>query len=104
MSEAKHTPVPWHIDAGPRHYSIYNQRGRVIADMRLHNNRVPIKETEANAHLIAAAPELFHIVQRLVAYNAHYSVATFAEWDEMIRDAKAVLAKAEGVQTEVAKA
>lgn len=54
-----HTREPWHIDAGPRHYSICDRRGRVIADMRLpDDNGVPIEEVDANAKLLAIAPDL----------------------------------------------
>lgn len=103
MSKATHSPGPWSVcpaepgDGKPRTVS-----GPVGPDSP-HKYRVAevyawgsIAEWEANARLIAAAPDLLDVVQRLVAYNAHYSVATFAEWDEMIRDAKAAIAQAEG--------
>ena len=57
MSE--HTKGEWRIDAGPRSYSIgIKGTGKIICDMRLPTEcGVPIKEIDANAHLIAAAPE-----------------------------------------------
>lgn len=45
----------------------------------------------AHSRLIASAPGLLDIVQRLIAYNAHYRVSAYAEWDEMILDAKNVV-------------
>jgi len=87
MNETKFTPGPWHIWYEEMEISIYDQNSDLICG--------PIKqcpEQEANAHLIAAAPELFDCLQRCL--------------DEMVwigpkakktaEDSHAALAKARG--------
>ncbi len=49
----------WKISAGPCHYSITDQKGYVVCDMRLPNdNGFPIVEIDSNADLIESAPNL----------------------------------------------
>ncbi len=90
MSKSTHSPGPWKVDhenriMGPERPVAIIQWG---VDWR------------ANASLIAAAPDLLAVVQKLVKYNPLHSVATWAEWDEMIRDARAAIAKATGEKAE----
>lgn len=104
MSESKHTPGPW-ITSESSHrieWSHWIMTGGDRDAMIAAAAEIPQAPgiSDANARLIAAAPELLDVVQRLIAYNAHYSVATYQEWDGMIRDAKNAIAK--GVQPEVA--
>lgn len=62
MSDAKHSPGPWHVD-GPRQ-NVYDQRGRHIATATAHNVGIP--EMFGNARLIAAAPVMREALQVLL--------------------------------------
>ena len=56
-------------------------------------------EAEANAHLIAAAPELYAIVDRIVNYRASENDGVpLDDNDRFFDDAMAALAKARGEQ------
>jgi hypothetical protein len=59
---------------------------------------VPKETMEANANLIAAAPELFAIVHDLIAYEDHDEdkVDGLAAWTMLIADARKAMAKANG--------
>lgn len=95
---SKHTKGPWKIDAGPNHYSIRNQRGCVLTDMRLPNNGVSIKEVDANAHLISASPDMIATLENIVEYwnrDRNDSAMHDALW-YIIGVAEQAIAKAEG--------
>ncbi len=103
MSEAKHMPGPWEavrMRHGWHIGSRYPGGACSIAAIANHDDTDSSghPRQEANARLIAAAPELLDVVKKLVECNPLYNVVTWAEWDEMIRDAKAAIAKATGVQ------
>lgn len=71
MSAAKHTPGPWRVDDHPRreYPRVTDARGRFIADC----------DTDADAHLIAAAPELLqelkHAAELLVSLSTECRTA-----------------------------
>jgi hypothetical protein len=106
---ARHTPGPW-ISAGYGDYSDYDGKCRVIlgegGDIR---TAVVLgfdsNENQANAHLIAAAPELLAALQGMLAivsesrgvsgYHLSGDVAEWAEFPE-IDVATATIAKATG--------
>jgi hypothetical protein len=89
-SPESHTPGPWHVaPIGGDTYIGIND-GRLIADMRREqcDNPAELAECDANAHLIAAAPDLFAACE--AALNG-------TPFDESYRDkCKAALAKARG--------
>ena len=69
MSNLNHTPGPWvaseghptdvwHVDSDARQFSIVVSRHEADYNM-------PVEEVQANARLIAAAPELLAALQRL---------------------------------------
>ena len=61
MNDTKFTPGPWHTWYEKMEISIYDQNSDLICG--------PIKqcpEQEANAHLIAAAPELYEALNDLL--------------------------------------
>jgi hypothetical protein len=69
MNQSKHTPGPWNVDGdatvyGPR-FSIANDKEQIgifeVADCKGYK-----QEREANARLIAAAPDLLLALERLV--------------------------------------
>lgn len=63
MTEARFTPGPWKV--GSRHTAsgVYDQRDNLVANthsgQRNFNRDEQIAEQDANAHLIAAAPEIY---------------------------------------------
>lgn len=73
---AKHTPGPWmrgHDESG-RDFEVRASNGRKIVAMRVDENRAKSisewgqckKENEANARLIAAAPELLEALREML--------------------------------------
>lgn len=91
MSEAKFTKGPWVVamnssffDIGQKDAFGYNGIGErvcigVTADM------------EENAYLIAAAPEMYEMLEKI-----HDSMAGNGEYGEFFYDVKSLLAKARG--------
>lgn len=59
MSESKHTPGPWRTDTDIFHdrLDIRDESGRRIA-VCMHDYPMSMARHDANAHLIAAAPDL----------------------------------------------
>lgn len=64
-TSASHTPGPWSVNTAhedPQFQSVSDKDGRTIADIAYHKfteTHYPLRaESEANARLIAAAPEL----------------------------------------------
>jgi hypothetical protein len=87
MEMSKHTPGPWDIAKGKTYCAIRTYE-RVIADMRFVN----LHYNEANAHLIAAAPELLDAL--LLCVDALED----GHWQETKQAARAAIAKATGEQ------
>jgi len=79
MTENKHTPGPWEIGRGGEVYAAKQYQS--VAMVCLHD------EGEANAHLIAAAPDLLACL-KLLDERGH----TQATWELCLR----AIAKAEG--------
>lgn len=104
MSETKHTPGPWHIHEDGMKFSreIYpvNYGGKENTERCVLIARVSgwkggfntAKEAEANARLIAAAPELLEALQAVVRIADRKTV----EFDK----ARAAIAKATGAAKE----
>lgn len=97
----KHTPGPWEVFRG----TIIGHKGAVVVKRRddfdwvatVQSSNVP--EFEANAHLIAVAPELLAELKCLVAQvEAVLKDAKILEEFFELSLAKAVIAKAEGKQ------
>lgn len=59
-----------------------------IVRLEVPDDKLPKRESAPTTDI------LLDIATRLVAYNAHYSVATHSEWDDLIRDAREAIAKA----------
>ena len=91
-----HTPGPWTTEPGNNHIKIWGElpyRGaKLIAEVRNENDIFSTsgQQEKANAHLIAAAPELLAILSNILV------------WDDgnlpgdLMDHAKRVIAKAEG--------
>lgn len=99
MSEAKHTPGPWHV-------SDKNASGNVSEDYLFIEPGIAVIERKVagqdandmpDARLIAAAPELLAALERMtsVARSANEIGSThFSAFQEAIRKCSAVIAKA----------
>lgn len=88
-SVAKHTPAPWRVldnrnstDPDKFGHYIVDDQGYIVADMPSYNNTKP---SEANARLIAAAPELLDAAQSVLA------TLKAMRQDDMIRGMQMVL-------------
>ena len=88
-----HTPGPWGVSSS---FLVCNMDARIIANcafLGLEVLDVAFEERIANAHLIAAAPDLYEALKRLVALlNDDLDDQQAEAWDA----ACAALAKAEG--------
>lgn len=94
MSVTQHTPGPWRVwrDQDPKEpFQICGMESDFICEISgINTNR------EANARLIAAAPELFHMLDTLV--NLHDGLADAGEGitDQDWAEARNVIAKSKG--------
>ena len=86
MSNEKHTPGPWAVNANG-YMKVCAPNGFVLARVFKYGNGN--ESTAANARLIAAAPELFEILEELLIYNDN---------PHTIAHAKAIIAKVKQVQ------
>lgn len=101
MSDAKHTPGPWLVDRDPRigmawNNHIVDQHGNAVCFMA-HSNGRDTERDEANASLIAAAPDLLEALQEVLATNRATSrlPKTVLEAELMLDRIRAAAAKAE---------
>ena len=69
MADPKFTPGPWETDA-PYDFvtQVWGRGGKVqVADLDIPGDSLCSEEQEANAHLIAAAPELYEALEDALA-------------------------------------
>ena len=115
MTKAKHTPGPWMLTEGNRfdkemvittQYRLDASIG-CICEMDVYFTGLIGIEQEANARLIAAAPELLEALQNMMAivddapkgvasYYANGEDAPWSDFDREITAARAAIAKATG--------
>jgi len=100
----KHTPAPWtyHIsDNCQSEFEIHGDCCQIGTVERWDgdDDEEVMAEAEANAQLIAAAPELFDALRELVARDRAEAAASGFEDTEMtwLEDARRAIAKATGV-------
>lgn len=110
---AKHTPGPWYALRGQRNISIRHKTGdKLLPMVNVASVRgyfptdCPYGSSEANARLIAAAPELLEAAKLVLEwYEAedNHSGTDFYQRMQMCRDSedaiRAAIAKATGEQT-----
>lgn len=96
--QTKHTPGPWHIGVRTFHAGrdVYGPKGEPVAVADDAITATP--EAEANARLIAAAPELLaalrHLLEDAVALNMGES-----DRSGVLAEARAAIDKATGSQS-----
>ena len=67
MTQATHTPGPWHIGDRFCGRFIYDARGWAVADFRgAPDSKIPSAQKDANGALIAAAPDMLAALQEAV--------------------------------------
>jgi len=86
MTDIKHTPGPWLIQDWNGTYEIHDEYGVTIAEVVCykHDNL----QTEPNAHLIAAAPEL---LEALIALRAAVKEVLIPTANEALKEANATM-------------
>jgi len=91
--KAKHTPGPWIVAED----QVGDDDGNVIADVTLYNEwntpeGIVTKEMpwEANARLIAAAPEMLELLEALVSYDGLASTRAKRRAYQLIQELKAL--------------
>lgn len=98
----KHSPGPWEVDERFTKESGRHAQYRIFAANLVCTLEVPIgfyrspAESEANARLIAAAPELLAALQALYTAEEEYGDPTNAAINEAWLKARAAIARATG--------
>jgi hypothetical protein len=92
---SKYSEGPWHttklVDR-TRGLLVKQQSGQVVCECEI------FPEMEANAMLIATAPELLETLEEIEAYFRHYRPSNLRETlPSVYENLKAVIAKAKGV-------
>jgi hypothetical protein len=96
MSKSKHTPGPWYITEG-RQPRIYPDNSDSISKecVAIVYDGCEEEEMQANARLIAAAPDLYKAAVAALGNITGGSLAPFVDGMELLRLLKAAIAKAE---------
>ena len=89
MSEPKWTPGPWTAERG----NIGSAHPLFVVAPHMDGLK---PWTDADAHLIAAAPELYETLERIVKWMDIQGYNALYQDDTAIKDARAALAKARG--------
>lgn len=94
MSEQKFTQGKWAVGECRQ---VLTEDGRTVADAGC--STFPKEEQEANARLIAAAPEMYEMLERLVKWDVNFPVGDdtgrgLKELDSIIAEASAIMKKA----------
>lgn len=106
MSEVKHTPGPWALDDTGWIARVDNGEPVCLINAGLRNDELPSQEL-ADAHLIAAAPEMLEALKACRSSIGGYAISSPDQALEVVSDfleeirrvdgiARAAIAKAEG--------
>jgi len=112
MNDKKHTPGPWEVRADPSHYDSFTtvvagsgeQRKGMLRELIVEiGGWAGIETAEANARLIAAAPDMLEALKSLLAFVnslgmefGGVSKEKYLEAYEPLNKAHAAISKAEG--------
>jgi len=97
MGNTKHTPGPWRVVGDPPiKFDIEADCGACVAIVDVPNdaNRAEADEAEANARLMAAAPELAEALAACLPDLKHYAATHGPGPDKRLETALAAMAKA----------
>lgn len=99
MSNEKFTPGKWEVPAGSKIVRIGGIVLEMVADCDIKYRNA--EENEANANLIAAAPDMYEALKKVEQYGNDRFLSQFSNMDELVTElkflagkAKAALAKA----------
>ena len=97
--DTKHTPGPWTYSkeqtTNGHAHMVRQSSGESVANVRSHNR--PTEEAQANARLIAAAPELLEALKAVLHFDSDPSIPGEYKHDITIaRKVRAAIAKATG--------
>ncbi len=88
----KHTLGPWVVDPAVRQgFTVYAPKEGFIVGTQDEEGRYGAIKSEANARLIAAAPDMLNALMDFVSYFGHDNDNGL---DEMLTNARAAIAKA----------
>jgi hypothetical protein len=96
---SRFTPGPWTCDEDDKQYVIGEGQSKYRTHVgTVYADDTDPKEAKANAHLIAAAPDMYEALQLVVGIRAHLRVSgvDFVDAGKAYDAAEAALAKAEG--------
>lgn len=99
MSETKHTPGPWVVKSARSGFYVESQFDVIVESLDEYGRYGAIDD-EANARLIAAAPELLEALKSIAEFwnrDQNEEAMIGACW-HAVETAEAAIAKAEGVQ------
>ena len=74
---------------------IFDGQSHVVCSVPKGSSNKPQQERRANARLLAAAPDLFEALQKLLSHGTFTDYPNTSEW-HAVRDARAAIAKAIG--------
>ena len=94
--KAQHTPGPWHVGMKPGPI-VYGPNGEQVASLVV--PMLPEEENRANAHLIAAAPELLAALRDVIGWIPGSSAWHTDAARKSVENARAVLAQATGAES-----
>ena len=88
----KHTPGPWKSDISTKPWFVRDVAGKVICA----SGGAVGKDNPADARLIAAAPKMLRLLQRLGGANPGPSQTFLREYPALEEELLVLIAKAEG--------
>lgn len=101
---SKHTRGPWTIEEAKGHYRILGRNittgVHLIAQLLQHGQDWFTSEDQANAHLIAAAPELLEALKAILSMNpSPHDDGDHNDFTDLIIKAERLIVKVEGKVT-----
>lgn len=97
LPEIKHTPGPWEVDSSKirRIFWVTDEEGRDICDLfcRPHGEIMPFENAQANAYMIAAAPDMLAALKQV---SSALSNPDHTRWKVLQDNVDAAINKAEG--------
>lgn len=99
--KAQHTPGPWDVYDGPNDkkeltVNYIDKSGQIIMVADCNSAYAPPKERDANARLIAAAPELLEACKAFLDMEIEIDMEYHKAFKVVIDKVTAAIAKAEG--------
>lgn len=99
MTQTNHTPGPWSLKmTGWRTnpFAIYSPRRPGAVACVPSRTSVPLDEQDANARLIAAAPDMLAALERIANSEEYHGDLFVCDFETLQNVARAAIAKAKG--------